>query len=247
MAELILRNYNCKDEELPTIGNKVLFSLKRDQADFISYSHKFENDYVTAFEAKIQVVFDLVEPKSETVQLKIITDSVYTTMDGLIDPINRVSGYMTLGKLNKIISETDFGLTQLRKSIKGRDGENVIKCLHTVNLNLEKFKTELQAQGLSAELVAKFSTAATLITDGKQKQYEIVSNRKLIVQSNLGICNDLYDQISEILSIGKILYKATDAVKLQEYTFSELKKTAKKTSSDASVSDDKSKPSTTAS
>jgi len=146
----------------------------------------------------------LVEPKSETVQLKIITGAVYTAMDGLIEPINRVSGYMTLGKLNKTISEADFGLTQLRKSIKGHDGENVIKCLlHTVNLNLMKFKTELEAQGLSAELVTKFSAAATLITDGKQKQYEIVSNRKITVQSNLGVCNDLYDQISEIFSIGK--------------------------------------------
>jgi len=125
-------------------------------------------------------------------------------------------------------------LTQLRKSINSRDGESVIKCLHTVNLNLEKFKNELEVQGLTAELVAKFSTATTIITEGKQKQYEIVSNRKLIVQNNLGVCNDLFDQLTEIFKIGKILYKATDAVKLQEYSFSELKKTARKTSSDAS-------------
>lgn len=26
-----VRSYNCKDEELPIIGNKVLFSFKRDQ------------------------------------------------------------------------------------------------------------------------------------------------------------------------------------------------------------------------
>jgi len=101
MAESISRNYNCKDEELPIIGNKVLFSFKRDQADFIGYSLKFENGYVTRLEGKIQEVFDLVEPKSETVQLKVITDAVYTAMDGLIDPINRVIGYMGLGKLDK--------------------------------------------------------------------------------------------------------------------------------------------------
>jgi hypothetical protein len=247
MTESIARNYNCKDEELPIIGNKVLFSFKRDQADFISYSPKFGNGYITGLEGKIQEVFDLVEPKSETVQLKIITNAVYSAMDGLIDPINRVIGYIELGKLDKTISVADFGLTQLRKSINSRDGENVIKCLHTVSLNLDKFKTELEKQGLSADLVAKFTAATTTITDGKQKQYEIVSNRKLIVQNNLGVCNDLFEQLTEIFSIGKILYKATDAVKLQEYSFSELKKTARKSSSDAGVGAEKAKINTTAS
>ena len=113
---------------------------------------------------------------------------------------------MEFGRLDITISVADFGLIQLRKSIKNRDGESVIKCLHTVNLNLAKFKTELEIKGLSTELVAKLSTAATIITDVKQKQYEIESNRKLIVQNNLGVYNDLFDQLTEIFKIGKILY-----------------------------------------
>jgi len=227
-----VRSYNCKDEELPVIGNKVLFSFKRDQAEFSSYSPKFDSNYATELEGKVQTVFDLTVPKSETVQLKVITDSVYTAMDGLIDSINKVIGYITLGKLDKTISVADFGLTPLRKCINSRDGEGVIRNLHTVNLNLVKFKTELEAQGLSEELVAKFATAETTIAEGKQKQYEIISNRKLIVQSNLSVCNNLFEQLSEIFTIGKILYKATDAVKLQEYTFNELVKTVRRTSAD---------------
>jgi hypothetical protein len=227
-----VRSYNCKDEELPIIGNKVLFSFKRDQADFSSYSPKFSNGYAPELEAKIQAVFDLTVPKSETVQLKTITNSVYTAMDELIDSINKVTGYITLGKLDKTISVADFGLTRLRKCINSRDGEGVIKNLHTVNLNLVKFKAELEAQGLSEALVAKFATAETTIAEGKQKQYEIVSNRKLIVQNNLGVCNDLFEQLTEIFTIGKILYKATDAVKLQEYTFNDLVKTVRRTTAD---------------
>ncbi len=229
MTEAKSRNYNCKDEELPVICNFVLFSLKRDLAEFSGYSQKFNEGYVNTFETKINSISDLVEPKSETVQLKTITDEMHATMDGLIDPINRVTGYITLGKLDKTISVADFGLTQLRKSVNTRDTENVIKCLHTINLNLEKFKTELTAQGLSEVLTTKFSTAETDIAQGKQKQYEIVSNRKSIVQNNLSVCNDVFSQLSEIMAIGKILYKATDRVKLQEYSFSELKKRVRKT------------------
>ena len=59
-----------------------------------------------------------------------------------------------------------------------------------------------------------------------------MSNRKAIVQNNLGLFNSLYEQLTELLRVGKILYKATDAVKAQEYTFTSLLKqvriTAKK-------------------
>jgi len=231
MSTTDVRNYNCKDEELPVICNFVLFSVKRDAADFLSYSPKFDDGYIAEFETKIAGLTDLVEPKSETVQLKVITDGVYTAMDNLIDPINRVSGYIMLGKLDKTISVADFGFTQLRKGIASRDAEGVVKSLHTVNLNLVKFKKELTAQGLSEELSTKFSTAETDIAQGKQKQYEIVSNRKSIVQNNLSVSNDLFSQLSEIMAVGKILYKATDSVKLQEYSFSELRKRVNKTSS----------------
>ena len=229
MSTAEVRNYNCKDEELPVISNFVLYSLKRDAADFSSFSPKFNEGYITGFEEKITGLADLIVPKSETVQLKVITDGMYSAMDALIDPINRVDGYMKLAKLNKTISVADFGITQLRKSINSRDAESVIKSLHTVNLNLAKFNIELTAQGLSEELTAKFSAAETAIAQGKQNQYEIVSNRKSIVQTNLSVCNGLYSQLSEIMAIGKILYKATDPVKVQEYIFSELKKRVNKT------------------
>lgn len=224
-----VRNYNCKDEELPVICNYALSSLKRDAVDFLSYSPKFSETYIGDFETKIEGLTDLIEPKSETVQLKNITDGTYNAMDALIDPLNRVIGYIKLGNLEKSISVVDFGLTALRKSINSRDAEGVLKSLHTVNVNLLKYKTELMAQGLTDELLAKFTGAETLIAQGKQKQYEIVSNRRGIVQNNCLVCNEVYAQLTEILTVGKILYKATDNAKLQDYSFNELKKMVNKT------------------
>ena len=50
------------------------------------------------------------------------------------------------------------------------------------------------------------------------------------MQSNLGLLNGLFDQLNEILIAGKILYKATDPAKLQEYTFEDLKKRVRRAS-----------------
>jgi hypothetical protein len=224
MKTLNQRAYNCKDEELPVICNYAVFSLKRDLADFTGFSPKFNEEYVTAFETKIASVSEVIMPRSETLDLKNITARLYATMDGLIDPINRVSGYLKLAEPGIKISAADFGLTQLRKSINTKNAEGVISNIRTVSTNLTKNVTLLAAQGLSPELAGRFTEAATSIAADNQKQYEITSNRRNIVQNNLGLFNSLNEQLTEILRVGKILYKATDAVKAQEYTFAAMKK-----------------------
>jgi len=229
MATNQSRDYNCKDEELPVICRFAAFSLKRDLAEFTAFSPKFNEAYAAGFETKIAAVSEVVEPKSETLELKTITGRLYGTLDGLIDPINRLSGYIALAKASLTISSADFGLTQLRKSINTRDAEGAMKNLHTVNANITKFNVILSAQGLTEELSNLFVTAAASIATDKQRQYEIVSNRKTIVQNNLALFNALFDQLSEICTVGKVLYKTTNAVKLQEYTFNDLKKRVRRT------------------
>ena len=217
------RNYNCKDEELPVICKFTLASLKRDSADFLAYSPKFNQEYITGFESKITSAVNIVEPQSETMERKLITEQLYATMDGLIDPINRLSGYITLSP-NLKMSPADFGLAQLRKGVNAKDAENVIDCLHLVNANISKYKEPLKNQGMSDALAAQFVDASVSIDNDKQKQNEILSNRRSIVQNNVTLLNDLWSSLSEILSVGKIVYKATDAAKLQDYTFNSLKK-----------------------
>jgi len=235
MANFPPRNFNCKDEELPVISRFVTFSVKRDLDDFLAYSPKFNEAYVGNFESRIAEVTELIEPKSETVQLKTITERLYASMNGLINPINRLTGYVNLANADLRISPADFSLTLLRKGINSKDAESVIKNLHIVILNISKNREILAAQGLQDDLIGIFAGAIESISADKQSQYEITSNRKAIVLNNVGILNSLFDQLTEILTIGKILYKDNNAVKLQEYTFSELKKRVRKSSNSTNV------------
>jgi hypothetical protein len=223
------RAFNCKNEELPVICKFALFGLKRDLADFTAYSPKFNGAYATGFEAKIAEVAELVEPQTETAQLKTITERLYATMEGLINPINRLSGYANMANDTLKVPPADFGITPLRKGINAKDAENVMKNLNIVNANIVRYKDLLTPVGLNDELMARFTEAATAIAADKQRQYEIVSNRKNLVQNNLTLLNGLFEQLSEILAIGKILYKGANAVKLKEYTFNELKKQVRRT------------------
>lgn len=154
---------------------------------------------------------------------------MFRTMDGLIGPLNHLTGYIDLAVDAISISPADFGIAALCKGIIAKDAESVVKNLHTVNLNIANYKDSLALQGFRDELGAKFTAAAVSVADDKQKQYEITSNRKNLVQNNVASLNDLFKQFNEILKVGKILYKGTDAAKLKDYTFSELKKNVSKT------------------
>ena len=219
MATPFARKYSCKDEELPVICNIVADSLERDLADFAAYSTKFHQKFLDNFRIDIENAFELVIPQSEIQLQKVITERMNDTLDSLTDPANRLSGYIKFSHTD----HTDFGLTPLRKAIKDGDAEGGIKSLQTVIANIANFKEALVQQGLTEELISVFVTARKSLKEDKSKQAKIISDRTKTVQDNLGLLNDLYDQLMEILTAGKILYKATDPAKLKDYTFENLK------------------------
>ncbi|MEK7720469.1 MAG: hypothetical protein AAB347_12865 [Bacteroidota bacterium] len=218
------RSFDCKNEELPVVCRFGAISLERDLKDFTTYSSTFDGPYLAAFKTRIEIVQELIQPNSETVALKVITDRIYQTLDGLISPINYLEGYLKLAGRQVPVSSADFGLVQLRRRVRARDLEGVLKQLHTVGENIKKYKKELMAKGLTEPLIARFTEAVQLLTDDKDKSYSLVSNRAAIVQSNMGLLNDLKNQLTEICGIGKILYKQTDQAKLKDYTFTQMMK-----------------------
>jgi len=54
--------------------------------------------YVADFEAIFTSVTEEVEPKSETTEQKIITERLYSTMNNLIAPFNRLTGYINMAR-----------------------------------------------------------------------------------------------------------------------------------------------------
>jgi translation elongation factor EF-1beta len=222
------RIYNCKSEEVPVIGRYVSFSLKRDLADFAAYLPKlFTEEYVAGFEQKIDDVNNLLNPQSETVELKNTTNRLYSFMDSLVDPVDKVKGYIKFTKGAIPVSVKDFGLTALKRKVHSKDAEGVLKNLRTVIANIELYRSQLIEQGCDEKTIAQFSNALTEIEADNQRQFEIVSKRKTIVKNNVNLINDLYKTIMEICDVGKAIYKGKNELKVKDYTFTELRKSVR--------------------
>ncbi len=239
MNGIIPRSYNCKNEELPIINGFVALSLERDHQPFSGYSPVFNQLYIDSYKASIAAVQELVAPKSETVELKLINEHSYSVCDALIDSINRLEGYIQLAGASIPMTKTDFGTVKMRKNAYAHEVESLLPLLLTVDANITKYYTQLTAKGLTDELKAKFLDARTALADDKNKRYTLVSTRAAMVQNNQGMLNALYTQMVEICDIGKILFKQTDKAKLKDYTFAQLMKQVRRVSK---PEEDKAKP-----
>ncbi len=230
MSNEILRTYGCKDEELLFTSIFVSLSLKRDLPEFTAYSPVFNEAYQIAFDGKITVLKEVVMPKFIVTERKVVTTRLHGTMDGLLESVRHLTGYIKLAKSGISIPIEDFGFAPLRNAINAKDAEGTFKSLQFVNTNVAKFKEALAAKGLSEEFVAGLISTAASIAADKQLQYEYDTKASALLQSNVGGFNELHAQLLEILSVGKILYTGKDSVKLKEYTFSELLKKVHRTS-----------------
>ena len=216
------RKYEFKDVELTTMCRINLFFLKRDHPDFLRFSPKYSMAYITGYEGEIEAAEELNDPRAEAAIRIAMTKALYETLDGLLDPVKWLEGYIKLAKSTIPISVANFGIPALRKAINAKDAEGAKDSLHLININIGLYKGILTLQGLSEELTTRFETDAAAIVDFNQKQMEIEAGRKALLHDNVGLFNTLRDKFAEILSVGKILYSKSDPVKLQEYTQSEL-------------------------
>lgn len=224
------RNYNCKDIEFLVIVGYTIMSFLRDILFFTKFSKKFTPVYGAELEADLVTAKDLVEPLSEMVEQKAITDRMHACMDGLSESLNWIKGYIDMAGSAMTISIQDFGITDTRKAINTSDIEGVLKGMHTINTNIVKYKVQLVEQGLSEELEQSLIADAASIESDRLRQYTISTNRKTILQDNVEFLNELYTKISEIHRVGKILFKGSDPVKLQEYTYADLVKKVRRVS-----------------
>ena len=223
------RGFSFKNEELPVISGFTAISLERDLTDFTTYSLVFDPAYVIAYKAKIANVQELVQPYSETVEGKLITERTEATLREMISMVNYLEGYVNLASGTIPMNPADFGLILLRKSVRSRDLEAVLSHIRPVANNMERYHAELSAVGMTEALSTKFNQAGVSLADDKNKRYIMVSSRSALVQSNIAQLNDLYDQMNEICSVGKIIYKQTDKAKQNDYTIAFLLKQVHRT------------------
>lgn len=230
------RKFNCKEEELLPISKFTLFSFKRDIADFTAFSNQFNDQYVTDFEALITQVENVLEPEADTLALKLNTQQVDQRYAELFQLINVIEGYLKLSKHETGITSAAFGISNVRKSIYKHDIEAVLNGIKIVNGNIQTYGAALEAKGMPATVSKSLQDLQNTLAGNKQKQFELKTKRAGLVQDNTTLLNSLFQKLTEIFTIGKVLYKTSNPAKYNDYTFTKLIKKVRRSTSDVKSS-----------
>jgi hypothetical protein len=217
-----LKKFKCKNEEIVVICDYVQNCLQRDLDFFSKFAPKFNADFIADLKAKNEAINKIVFPHDKTKELKIVTARLYQNMDKLIDALIRLEAYIKLAKKAVPMSANDFGITLLKKKIRTKDAEGILKSLQMVNANVEKYRLLLEEQGLNTDIINQLNVAFQQIDSDNQLQYEIVSARRILSAENMNMLNAIYEQLIEICNIGKILFRKSQPEKLPDYTVSSL-------------------------
>lgn len=226
----IQRQYSCKDEELLPISKFTSYSLKRDKAEIKAVYSTINDEYITQTDAMINAVEELLEPQAERLAKKQIDERLAQNLVNSVSQVNYLEGFLRLAKNDLNMKPADFGISALRKAIHVNDIESVVKNFSIVRTHIETYKVVLFTHGMSEGFLNGFDTLMNAISNDRQKQFEINSNRKAILQENVQKLNELYLRLTDIYLIGKTVYKAANPAKLAEYTFSKLLQNVRKPS-----------------
>lgn len=220
----VLHLSSLRIEELPVLAEMVARSLERDLADFSAYSPDFNAAYLEAFKAKISAVEELIHPKSMLAEQKVITERLYANIERLRDPLNRLEGYVKRTKDQLTMAVKDFGIVALRRILGKKDVEGLLDGLKVLLQNIEANLAALKSKGFTEEAFGLLENLSKEIkTDSLDQQSKINARRQLIAD-NAKTLNELFDQIRDVLQTGKILYKLSQPLRLEDYTLSKLRK-----------------------
>ena len=226
---------NCKFEEIPVLGGFIVDRVEKDLADFTNASPDIDQAFIDAVKAKQANVAALVTFGEKTGELKERTKSLYSVMDNLKPKLDLLEIKLKRGaaQLGKPVSA--FGLPKLRANIKAKNAEGLLAGLALLLREIDNNTAALQAKGFTAAMRAEFAADLAAIGTYNKQQNEIMDQRGELTAENKAVLIDYWRDISELLSIGKLLY-ANNPVKKKEYTFASLRPRVRRKSKKAEQS-----------
>ncbi|MDR2126326.1 MAG: hypothetical protein LBP63_05820 [Prevotellaceae bacterium] len=221
---MIAKNFPCKLEEVPVIGEFVVNSAERNIDDFSAYPAVFNPDYFATLRSKIEVCKDLLQSSAITNELKFVTNQLYRKVGNFRVAVNVLEGYFKLGANRLDIAVKDSGIKEVRNDITRGNVEGLFANMQTALAAVKRNQIALNAVGMKQSLLDEINNQLRTIRELNEQQNGLIGNRNSLTVENVEKFNDLWNSLKPILNAAKIIYKGVDEAKLKDYTVSQLRK-----------------------
>jgi len=214
-------------EELPIVADLLLYYLDRDRSAFLGFSNKFDDSFSDQIRIQILTVRSLIPARVITSEKVKVTEDLYQKMDVVDKKLNFVQAYADLANETMDINSKDFGIRKCKQQLKARNVEGALSKLNMVEQNIDGNLIALQAKGFKNDLLKEIVELHTDIAELNLLQEQKNMERKELVDKNHKEYEKLWNCITEISRMGKLLMR-DDQLKMNDYKLCELIKHVRK-------------------
>ncbi len=218
------KKFNCKMEDIPVITGFVLASMERDKEDFVAYSPRFVDPFMTNMRAKQAECYEIVKSTDVLKHQKAVKVQIDDSLVKLRINLNQIEGYLKLSEDKLDIKLYDFGLKIIRTAIGKGDVEKIIAVGRTLISNVKRNEPELQTNGLKPEAIVVLENLINEIDNLNEKHNSKKDERSRAADGSNAVLNNLWDALNSIIDAGRAMYRGVDNIKLKEYTITHLLK-----------------------
>ena len=215
--------FNFKIEEMAPITSFARQSFMNYRDKFIGFSPIYGDGYLENLDSKLEVVTQVVLPKTLMVQLKQETTKLYSNLDTIKKNGLMLKRYVEMAGSKVAVGLKDLNFSGLRKTCDHRDAEGALGAMKRIDQLLEPYMDVLQTQGYSQEMQDEWKSLAEEVKSGNIAQNEIMNKIQQLAEDNTAVLNELWEMVNGILRTGKLLFK-DDKLKQKEFTLTEIRK-----------------------
>jgi hypothetical protein len=219
--------FKFRQEELPVAGEILLQLLIRDRNKFEGFSTEYNDEFIASVKNQINIVRDVTQSVTLTAIIKKITEDLYQNMDNVLPKLNLIQAYAQKANKTLNIKASGFGVKEAKKMIRIRNVEGYSVKISVINQNIANNLEALKAKDYKETIGTEIQEKSTVIYDLNLKQEQKLSERKQLVVDNNGEFTVLWEMLSDISKMGKLLMKE-DSSKAEEYMFSNILKQVRK-------------------
>jgi hypothetical protein len=198
--------------------------LRKDLADFSSFSPVFTESYVQSVELKVSTCKELVSSSAVTGELKTVTVKISDSAGRLRLKLNILEGYIKLSASELDVAVADAGVKEVRSAISRGNIEGVTANIRKMLTVVKRNSPALEAKGMNPALPVDIETQGREIEALNVRQNELLSVRNRLTGENTELFNDLWTSLHPIFETAKALYRGVNQTKLNDYTLAQLTK-----------------------
>lgn len=205
-----------RKEEYTAMGDFILPSFVRDQAEIESKFPKFNAAFLTAFTNKLEFVKHLESSLVVTDEQKKVTKGLYETAGVLNAELTVLNSYINDADLNPAT------VTAVKNDIFAHNIEGAVLKLEAVIQFIQLNQAELEAEGMPHDFRSILMDYKEQLEAKNTIQNNFMNRIRTLVETNRQHYDELYGYIAKIANKGKLVFK--DSVVRDEYTVSKIQK-----------------------